>query len=313
MQIDRTTIITGPALVTFGGQTFWSKGDITLKPVVDKFDIPTSAFGVVDGRIRDKRFEVTFEPEGRFTTALLAVLFPYAATNIGASIYGGTDRALVVHGRNGTKITLHNAALTTMPALRFSVGSTITGSVTFTGLCKKFTSPNDAAAYFTVATQTYPGDTGFATSEILTRAYNAEWVSGEADWPWESIYTKEGWEIGFDLSLEPVTVDGIGTVDMRLSELKVTASCQPVGITELALLTAMQHTQEMGSSYATTNPLLIIGTGVYFSLSNAGLIDSELGWGAQRNRTGTLTWQATRTVTSGVPDPLFYIGDDAPA
>jgi hypothetical protein len=295
--------------VTFGGQTFWSKGDITLKPVVDKFDITTSAFGTVDGRIRDKRFEVTFEPEGRFTTALLAVLYPYAATNIGASIYGSTDRALVIHSRAGTRVTVHNAALTSLPSLRFAVGSTITGSVTFTGLCKKSTAPTDAAAYWTVATASYPGDTGFATSEILTRGYTAGWGDGA----FEQFHTKEGWEIGFDLSLEPVMVDGIGTVDMRLSELKVTASCVPVGISEANLLTAMQHTQAMGTSYATNDGLIIQASGVYFRLANAGLIENELGWGAQRNRAGSLTWQATRTVTGGVPDPLYFIGDDAPA
>jgi hypothetical protein len=312
MQIDRTTIITGPALVTFGGQTFWSKGDITLKPVVEKFDIPTSSFGSVDKRIRDKRFEVTFEPEGRFTTALLAVLYPYAATNIGASIYGSTDRALVIHSRSGIRVTLHNAALTTLPSLRFAVGSTITGSVTFTALLKKDTDTGSGGAYFAVASATYPGDSAFSSSAILTRGYTATWLRATTD---VDLPTREGWEIAFDLSLEPVIVDGIGTVDMRLSELRVTASCIPVGLSEEDILTSMQHAQVMGSSIQDSQALEIAaeGGGAFFSMPNVALVESDLGWGAQRNRTGTCTWEAVRRIVSGVPEPLFYIGEDEPA
>lgn len=307
--IDRTTIITGPALVTFGGQSFWSKGDVTLKPIVDKFAIPTAAFGDVDGRIQDKRVEVQFEPEGRFTAGLLAVLFPYAATNIGASIYGSTDRALVIHSRAGTKITVPNASITKLPNLRFGVGQTITGSITFTGLLKKSTAPEAAGAYWVVASEAYPGDTGFATSDILTKAYASVW-GGSA--PWSSFLTEKGWDVSFDLSLEAQKVDGLGTVDMTIKELKVTATSIPVGPTEAQVLTAMQQEQVMGSSYATANDLVISATGVYFSLAKAGLMEADLGWGSSRKRIGSCKWMATRTVTSGVPDPLYYIGTAAP-
>lgn len=307
--IDRTTIITGPALVTFGGQSFWSKGDVTLKPIVDKFAVTTAAFGEVEGRINDKRIEVQFEPEGRFTAGLLGVLFPYAATSIGASIYGASDRALVIHSRAGTKITVPNASLTKLPNLRFGVGQTITGSVTFTGLLKKETAPETAGAYWVVATEVYPGDTGFTTSDILTKAYSSVW-GGSA--PWSSFLTEGGWDVQFDLSLAPQKVDGLGTVDMTIQEIKVSATAIPVGPTEAQVLAAMQQNQAMGTSYATADDLVISATGAYFSLANAGLMEADLGWGAQRKRIGPCKWQATRTVTSGVADPLYYIGTAAP-
>lgn len=307
--INRTTIITGPALVTFGGQSFWSKGDVTLKPTVDKFAVTTAAFGEVDGRIQDKRVEISFEPEGRFTAGLLAVLFPYAALSIGASIYGATDRALVIHSRAGTKITVPNASITTLPGLRFGVGKTITGNITFTGLLKNSTAPEAAGAYWVAAAEAYPGDAGFATSDIKTLAYSSAW-GGDA--PWTSFLTEAGWEVAFDLSLAPQKVDGLGTVDMTLQELKITATAIPVGPTEAQSLAKMQQDQVMGSSYATADDLIISATGVYFSMSNAGLVESDLGWGAQRKRLGTHKWQATRTVTEGVPDPLYFIGTAAP-
>ena len=307
--INRTTIITGPALVQYGGQSFWSKGDVVLKPLVNKFAVNVSAFGEVDGRINDKRVEVTFEPDGRFTSGLLAVLFPYAARSIGASLYGASDAELVVWSRAGVKLSVPNAAITKLANLRFGVGQTIQGSMTFTGLLKNATAPETAGAYWAVTSESYPGDTGFATSDILTKAYSSAWGSS----PWDSFLTEGGWDVQLDMQTAPQMVDGLGTVDITLQELKVTASAIPVGPTEAQLLAAMQQNQAMGTSYATANDLIISATGVYFKMSKAGLMEADLGWGAQRKRIGPCKWQATRTVTAGTPDPLYYIGTSAPA
>lgn len=307
--IDRTTIITGPALVTYGGQSFWSKGDITLKPIVGKFPVTVAAFGEVDGRINDKKVEVSFEPSGRFTAALLAVLYPYAALNIGASVYGAVDKPLVIWSRAGKKLTVPNAAITKLPNARFGVGATINGSITFTGLLKNSTAPETAGAYWLVETAAYPGDTGFTTADILTKAYASAWGAAA---PWNSFLTEKGWDVSFNLSLAPQMVDGLGTVDMTLQELKVEATAIPVGPNETQVLAKMQEDQVMGSSYATADSLVISATGVYFSLDNAGLTEADLGWGAQRKRIGQCKWMATRTVTGGVPDPLYFIGTAAP-
>lgn len=293
----------------YGGQSFWSKGDVVLKPIVNKFAVNTSAFGEVDGRINDKRVEVTFEPTGRFTTALLAVLYPYAARSIGASLFGGSDSALVIWSRAGTKITVPNAAITKLPNLRFGVAQTIQGSMTFTGLLKNSTAPETAGAYWVVTSESYPGDTGFASTDILTRAYSSAWGSS----PWDSFLTEKGWDVQLDMTTAPQLVDGLGTVDITLQELKVTATAIPVGPTETQVLAAMQQNQAMGTSYATANDLIISATGVYFKMSKAGLMEADLGWGAQRKRIGPCKWMATRTVTAGVPDPLYYIGTSAPA
>lgn len=307
--INRTSIITGPALVTFGGQTFWSKGDITLKPNNKNFKVATSAFGDVDERTEDKSMEISFEPDGRFTDGLAAVLWPYAAMPIGTSVFGGSDSPLVIHSRAGTKVTVHNAALTKTPDLRLGVSKTIQGSLTFTGLLKNSTDPTDAAAYYTVTTESYPGDTGFDIGDIKTLAYDSAW-GGSA--PWSSFLTQEGWEVSFDLSLAPQMVDGLGTVDMSLQSLGVTARAIPVGPTEAQILTSMGNTRALGASVASANDLIVSATGLYFSLSKAGLRSAELGYGAERKRAGQLEWFATRTVTAGVADPLFYIGTAAP-
>jgi len=307
--INRTTIITGPALVTFAGSTFWSKGDIIVKPVFGKQDIVTSRFGKVDSRYTAKQFDITFEPDGRFTSTLAGILWPYGSTSVGASIYGGSDRALVVHGRDGVKITFHNAALTEMPALRLGVAQTIQGNVKFSALLKNSTDPTDAAAYYTIASQAYPGDTGWAASDILTVAYTNAW--GETS-PWDDFLTEGGWEIGFALQLAPQSVDGLGVVDMTLQNLDVTARCIPVGPTLADVMGKMGHTAALGSSVQDdADTLEITGAGVEVTLTQAAITDTDGGWGQVRKRLGQTTWTAHRTFTDGAANPLYTIGTGA--
>ena len=311
MSIDRATIISGPAKVTFGGQTFWSKGDITLKPTVSRFEIETSRFGRVDERISDKSIVLSFEPSGRFNSDIAAVLWKYATSTIGESIFGATDSALVIHTVAGRKVTVHNAALTSMPDINLGVGKTIQGNVEFTGLLKNSTDPSAANSYYTSEAETYTGDTGFDTSDILTRAYSAVWGSTS---PWNGFNTEDGVTLSFDLTLAAQLVDGLGTIDMTLQELQVTASAIPVGPTVDDLLAKQGiNATALGTSVQdASDDLILEGTGVYCAVYNAAIVESEVIHGAEAKALGNTEWIATRTVTAGVADPLFYISTAAP-
>jgi hypothetical protein len=302
--IDRTLILTGPALVTFGGQSFWSKGDVKVDFQNTYFDIDTAHFGKADKRASDRKIEVSFEPEGRFTTGLAAVIWPYAALAIGASIYGASDRALIVWARDGKKITIPNASITGMPDIRLGMSKTIDGNIKFTGLLAKDTDPATAGAYYVLATATYPGDTGFAVGNIPTSAYASAW-GGDA--PWDSFQTEQGWTISFGLDLKPQMVDSFGTVDMTLAGLTVTAKGRPVGPTETDILSKMLPTSGLGNSIAAAaNDLVITGSIAIATVYNAGITDGGFEYGSGK-RIGYITWEATRTVTDGVADPLFSI------
>ncbi len=311
MSIDRATIIRGPAKVTFGGQTFWSKGDITLKPTVSRFEVETSRYGRVDERFSDKSIVVSFEPSGRFTTALAAVLWPYPATDIGSSIFGVSDSALVINTVAGRQVTVHNAALTSMPDINLGVGATIQGDVEFTGLLVNEADPSDANSYYTAAAVTYTGDTGFSTSDILTLAYNSAWGVST---PWDDFNTEEGWVLSFDLTMRNELVDGLGTVDMTLQELQVTATSIPVGPTvEDVLAKQGINATALGSSVQdNSDDLIVSATGVYVAVYNAAIVETDIGHGNDRKTIGSTDWIATRTVTLGVADPLFYISTAAP-
>lgn len=307
--INRTTILTGPALVTFAGQTFWSKGDVTVNVKNERLNIDTAHFGKVDERISDKRIEVSFEPSGAFSAALAAVLWPYAATAPGASIYGATDRPLVVWARDGKKITVHNASVTGMPSIRLGVSKTMMGAIKFTGLLANSTDPSNAAAYYTLATATYPGDTGFAVADIKTGAYASAWGAS----PWDAFQTEDGWEISFGMQLAEQAVDAFGTVDMTLQGLTVSAKAMPVGPAESDIMAKLAPNNALGGSIAALAAALnISATGIYVRVYNAAMVDSGFVFGSQKKRIGATEWQATRTVTAGAADPLFYVGTSAP-
>jgi hypothetical protein len=311
--ILRNTIITGPARITFRGQHFWSKGDISLKIINDRFDIETSHFGKVDERISDRRIELEFEPSGRFTNDLAGVLWPYANTTVGASVFAGpvdvADVPLLIHSRDGRELVIRAAALTKMPSLRLGVSQTIMGSVMFTGLIRNNSVPSDPSAYYTEYEVPYPGDDGFTMADILTPSYSAAWGAAE---PWSSFLAESGWTVDFELQLAPQKVDGLGTVDMTFQSLAVTAKCVPVGPTQADLLTKLTSPAGLGVSVATEDNLNIFGNGVYVRLSRAALVDGGLTYGNQAKRLAEASWNATRNITAGTADPLFYIGTAAP-
>ena len=307
--IARASIIQGPCQITYDGSTFWSKGDVTLKPVFERFDVATSAFGKVDSRIKSKRYELSFEPDGRVTSALIAVLWPYGASATGLSIFGATDRPLVIYGRDGVKVTLVNAALTQMPSIRMGVGVTFAGQCKFTALLANSTAVTATAAYLTVATDTYPAETGWAASDILTQPTVGTW--GSAPWDFFEV-DSPGWEVTPTLQLQNVGTDGLGIVDMLLSGLEVTARAIPVGPTAAQILTAMSAAGQLGSSASAAGTELILRSGttpkaVTVTVYNAGMIDTQLVWSAANKRVSQCTWAATRTVTTGTADPLLAV------
>jgi hypothetical protein len=73
--------LAGPAVITFKGAIFASKGDIKLELANDTFEVMVDAYGKVDERSDKKVASLKFDPIGDW--ANLAVLFPAALQVIG--------------------------------------------------------------------------------------------------------------------------------------------------------------------------------------------------------------------------------------
>ena len=296
---DRTTILRGPCKVTYDTQTFYSKAGVVLTTTNSTFDKETDAYGIVSKSKTDLTIVIEFEPVGEIEA--LAVLFPHGNTAMGASIYGNTDKNLVIVSAEKT-YTILNAQITQMPTISCSATKTAFGSVQFTGLLKKDGDPQNIEDYYTTAGGASIGS-GFSPQLIYTAPYTATLGA------MTPFFSQDGFEISFDLSLNPVVVDGIGTVDMSMGNLGCNISCIPTGPTQLDFETFFDNLSA-GEDLATS--VLEIKTttvgGLDFDCAAVQVTELQRNFSAADSVLGTLTMSAKRTFSAGAPVTLFQVG-----
>ena len=71
----------GPAFIHYRGVTFYTKDAITFDPQLQPFTVEDDAHGVLDNRLGGRVIKVQFTPNGVWTAAMLAVLYPGLFTN----------------------------------------------------------------------------------------------------------------------------------------------------------------------------------------------------------------------------------------
>ena len=305
MAVSRSSILRGPAVVIFGGSTFYTKDDIQLDLSLGTFDVPTSMFGKVDERVSSRATKVRFTPAGEWEA--LSVLWPYGASNIGDSVFTSSDVPLVIQTRDGKRLTLSAAAVTSMPDIVLSAGQTLVGPVEITGIGTDATEWTTDNSIITVASQAF-SDTGFSSSAIKTQPYTAAWGGSS---PWSSFQSMDGFRVSFDLGLSEIVTDSDGLVDMTVRDLAVRCRCRPMGITEAQLVTALKL-QGTGNSRGRSlnsgsNSLVITGTGVSVTLTGAALKVGGMEFGTTTPRIGEVEFVATRTFSTGVANALFTL------
>lgn len=293
---DRTTIVRGPCKITYDGATFYSKGGVTFTATNSSFDKDTDAYGPV-GKIKtDFQVVVEFEPVGEVEA--LTTLFPYASTAMGASLCGATDKPLVIVSASAT-YTVLNAIVTQMPSLRLSATATAFGSVQFTGLLKKDGDPTAIVDYYTLGAGAAIG-VGFDPNKIICGPYYCSFPSNET-------YSEAGFEVSFDLSMNPVIVDGFGTVDMSITSLGLNLSFIPTGIGAGTVENYFDGFSA-GSSLSTFDCQIRTDSvgGLDFSFVGQ-LIDVQNRFSPTDNIIGTVNIAAVREINTGVPEALFTL------
>jgi hypothetical protein len=261
------------------------------------FDKESDAYGILGKSKTDFQVVVEFEPVGEIEA--LTVLFPYGSTAMGASIYGGTDKPLVITAADAT-YTIRNAAVTQMPSLRLTANNTAFGSVQFTGLLDLGGDPSSLGDYYSVGAGASIG-AAFDPTKLVTAPYTA--TLGALNFNSEA-----GFDVAFELGLTPIVVDGIGTVDMTMQNLGCTITCIPVGVAENSFDTyfgSLDAGEDLASvaldiSTATTG-------GLNFDALAVQVIDLQKRFSPTENRLGQLSLACKRTFTTGAPEPLFTI------
>lgn len=315
MPLDRANIIAGPAIITFGGHTFYTQGDIGVACDWETYKVLSSMYGQIDSRLLDRKAVVTFTPVGQLSSDIIAHLWPYLTAKIGDNIYPDTDATLEIWSSAGKKITFAAAAVTSMPPLKISAGEVPIGQVTFTCINKNNTAWSDAASFCTVSAVAFTDPATLTSASILQSPATVSWAASGA---WSSFTTEDGVSIEFDLGLSWKKTDAYGTYQAKISSLGVRAKCVPLGlasgITEAEMISGplFQNTgcargasvAGVSTAYnlvvtAGTTPLLLTAT-----LTKAGMISSGMRFGNDVLRNGEVGWEATRTITNSTVNAL---------
>ena len=301
MPTSRTSIIRGPGTVVYGGKSFFDASGISAEIESATSEIPSSISGSIATIKTDQTGKISFTPCGQLAADLLALLYPYGSPTVGSSACGSADRPLVVHSLAGTKVSFVNAVLSKMPELYLSPIRTAFGSAEFSAALGLAKAPGDADAFYKVEQAAY--DSGAPDPESITGVQYAG-TFGDLSIP----DTLEGWTITPEVTLEPVTVDSVGTIDWTIAGVSCTATCTPVGLTEAEILAALPVSGARGSMIGGESDLVVSGAGgLKVTLMKASLVRGPLQWGTTTLRAGELGFTAHRSFAGGVPGPVFTV------
>lgn len=178
MPISRKQILRGPCQVQYGGQTSYSKGDVIVTITMKTANLISSAIGLVDYTDDDVDAEIVYTPDGQATSELLPIYFPFIQSGIypGASVFGNSDRQLVIWTRDGQKHIFNNAAVTKQPQIIRSATKTLFGAITFRALRSDATAWSGANSLASIVAADYPGDANFNLNNIIVEPTTGQWL-----------------------------------------------------------------------------------------------------------------------------------------
>jgi len=308
-----TTILRGPATVTYNASVFYSAGPIQVRTYYVTFDIASSAKGNIDRRVSDILTEISFTPVGNVSATDLGNLFPHTACALGGTAVPASDRTLIVWPINGKeKITYNNAFVSKMPDLVLSATKAPYGAVTFTAFGTNNEAWSAATHRFTYAATGAFSDTSLSATGVKTVPYTA--ALGALSAPWNGIQTMDGWTISFDIGMEPSVTDDQGIFDYLYTDrAQITVRCKPVGISvaDLHGLMILQDTgAARGMSILSKKQALVIAgsAGAITCTVNNMLVENAPHVYHIRDRVEDLTFVSTRNLTTGALDALFTVG-----
>ena len=288
MATTRQSIVRGPGTVAFNGVKIFDASGITAEVDSTTKEIPSSIAGTLDTIKTDQVGKISLTPIGNVSAEILATLFPSWIQKpvIGQSVFGSTDKPLVVSSMAGTKVTFNAAALTKCPDLMLSPVETAFGGVEFTALLANGKLPNETGAFYAVTSAAYAD--GEPPRNNLS-GFHYQGTFGSLTIP----DTEAGWTVTVEPNLNPVMTDSQGTIDYTLGGVTVRARCVPLGLSESQILAALPVAKGRGASVATTDDLVISSSGgLTVTLKNAALVTGPIQWGTTQLRAGEIGFVA---------------------
>jgi hypothetical protein len=307
---SRTLFECLPGHLVFDSATFYSETGWKAAISEEVVEIQSDNFGIFDSAPVGRLVKISGKPQ-QFTPASLAKLFPHGAKRMGASIFGTSDKAAVLHLVDGTKMTVPCAAVYKEPAMICGAGKPILGEVEFWGIAGLNADAGLLATYFAKATQAYPGDTTWDGTEVLAPAWHTSWTDSGGASAWDNIDTKEGVTITPQATMAEDKPDGKGLRNVRISGYKVNATLEPMNISRDLLLAAFGFGEALGSRKSALGRTLKMraeGGGAFVYLHNAVLkAEAEQRYNAKELVSGQLTFEAMSRSGASPLNPLFTV------
>ena len=210
----------------------------------------------------------------------------------------------------GNQYQFFNVAVVGLPNINGSAAKSPIGEVTFEAFRQFGIAPTNAASFYTKTTGVTL-DTSFDPSAIVTEAFNMSWGVTA---PWAAMATRDGIEMSFPLSLDPLGDDVIGVQSRIIKYADAQLSAMPIGISEddvYAKLVAQGSGAGRGRRIVGTDNLDITSTttnSLFARLYAAALQPSAQNYDPAADRAGRLTWKPNRSYTAGVANALYYVG-----
>jgi hypothetical protein len=293
----------GAALVTINTASpikFYTKEPITAAGPFEFIEVGADAFGVTSKRVKNRLATINVVPSGKFA----AGLWCRGSTALGARIAdaaGNPDVLIQPLDTNQKQWRFYNCCWK-LPSLIASSTKTIVGGFEIMALGKKSVLPGTAESLCKRETNTF-NDTSYADSDNVLQPYAASWGAVLTD-----IDTKDGWQLDFPETLNPVLSDTYGIVDFTMDEHGATAKCIPRTITEDAVMSALgTMDRAIGAAVDTGETLTVSASGVTAVLYNMLLERYDMEWGRLSDRVKSLEFVARKKITTGALTALYSI------
>ena len=309
-----STIIGGPALVTFNGATVYVEKDIKVKLVKETKKRTVAAFGTIGEVFMDVKAEISFAPA---QWKNLAILQPYLTALPGTRIFGDADVPLVIQSiTEGKKWTWSRCAITKTFDMDFGAKKNLIGEMTITALKANAADWSGATSIVALADNAF-ADTSFDRTTLFDLPYQVSWLTNPAAEPPEVqlFDTADGIQVKRSLTLKPVDTDQAGVIDMWLQDQTIEATFKPIGLSHadlLALLNVQGGSLARGRQMILdAHDLVIAGANVgdpTATLFAAAVKDSSLLYAPGAHLGDGLTFVVNRQFTSGMPTAIAAFG-----
>lgn len=312
--IQADTIYYGAAHLIFDTDKYlWAEGPVTVRLARQELDVTVAGYGRIASPSTDETIEITLTPSNRVNPDILSFLYSDILSAMpGSSYFGSGDSTVKIHTLAGRVLTIANCRPTTFPGLQFGVGvKRFTGQLTLTGILKRGAKRTDPNALFTPWAD-LPWSQNPDIADYPQSTCQVTWGKIAAT----NLEAMDAWTLTPQVSLRPVTMPNLGTVDYRVDEISAEVTAIPANLQESHLWQtyALGAGRALGANIEGADLTLAEDhPGLTATLKNAILTPPTTTFDTQNPIAGQCTWRSRRKLENNAWTPAATLAITAAA